>query len=56
MVTKEAPESKKHRTSWQMEENYSRLKQGFVNIRYIAVRGQCDEACLVLGLDPFPKQ
>ena len=27
-----------------------------MNSRYPAVRGQCDEACLELRFDPFPKQ
>ena len=27
-----------------------------MNIRYPYLRGQCDEACLGLGLYPFPKQ
>ena len=32
------------------------LKEDLVNSRYPYSRGQCDEACLELGLDPFPKQ
>ena len=32
------------------------IKEAFVNSRYPYLGGQCNEACLELGLDPVPKQ
>ena len=34
----------------------SKAEESFVNSWFLAVRGYCDEACLELLFDPFPKQ
>ena len=34
----------------------AKAKEALVNSQYPYLRGQCDEACLELGLDPVPKQ
>ena len=39
---------------WWIEYNWPRLKGSLVNIKYPYLKGQCDEACLELGLDPVP--
>ena len=56
MFAKEIPSEKNHRTSWWTEENCPRLKKYLVNSWHPDVRGQCDESCLELGLDPVSKQ
>ena len=55
-VAGERPESKKQRNYLWKEENWPSLNKYLVNSRYPYLRGQCDEACLGLGLDPVPKQ
>ena len=52
----EIPSAKKQRKNWWTEENWPRLKKALVNSRYPAVRGKCDEPCLDLRFDPFPKR
>ena len=34
----------------------SKAEERFVNSWFLAVRGYCDEDCLELLFDPFPKQ
>ena len=55
-VAEERPSGKKKRNHWWSEANWTRLKEALVNSWYPSLRGQCDEACLELGLDPVPKQ
>ena len=55
-VAKERPAAKKQRNYWRTEENWTRLKRALENSQYPSLRGQCDEACLKLGLDPVHKQ
>ena len=55
-VSEERQAEKKHRNYWSTEDNWSRLKESLVNTQYPTLRGQYDEACLELGLDPVPKQ
>ena len=55
-VAEERRAVKKKRNHWCSEANWPRLKEDLVNSRYPSLRGQCDEACLELGLDPVPKQ
>ena len=55
-VAEERPAAKKRRNFWWTEENWLRLNKLLVNSRYPAMRGQCNEACLVLRFDPVPKQ
>ena len=55
-VAEERRAGKKKRNHWWSEANWPRLKEALVNSRYPYLRGQCDEACLELGLDPVPKQ
>ena len=55
-VAEERRTGKKKRNHWWLEANWPRLKEALVNSRYPSLRGQCDEACLELGLDPVPKQ
>ena len=55
-VSEEIRKGNKKRNNWWSEANWSRLKGALLNSRYPSLRGQCDEACLELGLDPVPKQ
>ena len=55
-VAEERRAAKKQRNCWWTEDNRPRLKEALENTRYPYLRGQCDEACLELGLYPFPKQ
>ena len=55
-VTEERNAAKKQRNYWWTEDNCTRLKKKLANSRYPYLRGQCDEACLELGLDPVPKK
>ena len=56
MVAEERLAAKKQRNHWCTEANWPSQKEALVNSRYPSLRGQCDEACLELGLDPVPKQ
>ena len=55
-VSEERRSGKKKSNHWWSEANWPRLTEALVNIRYPSLRGQCDEACLELGLDTVPKQ
>ena len=55
-VAEERRSGKKKSNHWWSEAKWPRLKEALVESRYPSLRGQCDEACLELGLDPFPKQ
>ena len=55
-VAKEIPAAKKQKNNWWTEDNCPRMKKYLANSWYPAVRGQCDEACLELRLDPVPTQ
>ena len=55
-VAEERRSAKKQRNYWWKEANWLRLKKVLVNSWYPYLRGQCDEACLELGLYPVPKQ
>ena len=55
-VAEERRPEKKQRNYWWAKDNWSRLKEALVNTRYPSLIGQCDEACLGLGLDPVPKK
>ena len=55
-VAEERQAAKKQSNHWWTDANWPRLKEDLVNNRYPSLRGQCDEACLELGLDPVPKQ
>ena len=55
-VAEERQSGNKKRNHWWLEANWPRLKEALVNSRYPSLRGQCDETCLELGLDPVPKQ
>ena len=55
-VAEEWLAAKKQGNSWRTEENWPRLKKALVNSQYPYLRGQCDEACLELGLDSVHKQ
>ena len=56
MVAEERRAVNTKRNHWWSEANWLRLKEALVNIRYPYLIGQCDEACLELGLDLVPKQ
>ena len=55
-VAEERQAEKKQRNCWWTEDNCPRLKEALVNSQYPCLRGQCDEACLELGLDIVTKQ
>ena len=55
-VAEERRTAKKQRNYWWTEANWPRLKEDLVNSQYPYLRGQCDEACLELGLYPISKQ
>ena len=55
-VSEERRAEKKKTNYWWTEDNYPRIKENLVNSRYPYLRGQCDEACLELGLNTVPKQ
>ena len=55
-VAEEKQAGEKNRNHWWSEANWPRLKEALVKSRYPSLGGQCDEACLELGLDPVPKQ
>ena len=55
-IVEERRSANKHRNHWWKEDNWPRLKKALVNSLYPSLRGQCDEACLKLGLDPVHKQ
>ena len=55
-VEEERPAAKKQRNHLWTKDNWPRLKETLVNSRYPYLRGKCDEACLVLGLDTYTKQ
>ena len=55
-VAEERRAGKKKSNHWWSKANYPRLKEALVNSQYPYLKGQCDEACLYLGLDPVPKQ
>ena len=55
-MTEERLASKKQRSYWWTEEDWPRPNKALVNSWYPYLRGNCDEACLELGLDPVPKQ
>ena len=55
-VAEERRAGKKNRNHWWLEANWPSLKEALVNSWYPSLRGQCDGACLELGLDPVTKQ
>ena len=55
-VSEERRVGKKKRNHWWLEANWQMLKEYLVKSRYPYLRGQCDVACLELGLDRVPKQ
>ena len=55
-VSEEIREEKKKRIQWWSQANWPRLKEALVKSRDPSLRGQCDVACLELGLDQVPKQ
>ena len=55
-VAEERRTGKKKRNLWWSEANWPRIKEALVKSWYPSLRGQCDVACLELGLDRFHKQ
>ena len=55
-VAEERRIAKKQSNHLWTEDNLPRIKESLLNSRCPSLRGQCDEACLKLGFDPFPKQ
>ena len=50
-VSEERRSAKKQRNHWWKEANWPRLKEALEKSRDPSLRGQCDVACLELGLD-----
>ena len=55
-VSEERRSGKKKRIQWWSQANWPRLKEALVNSRDTSLRGQCDVACLELGIDRVPRQ
>ena len=55
-VAEERRVEKKQSNKFWKEANCPRLKEALANSQYTYLRGQCDEACLELRIDPVHKK